>query len=132
MRAHAPPGWSLSSHVWTVGSWARPRSFVGGVQYPAAAQGIPLRPIAVATSRHLPAGSTFSHEPPTGTLPCGTRMPGGTITMASRPPHTHTGPRTGPSGQAANRQFVKYTFFKVAPSWRGLPADERAVMKQEI
>ena len=52
--------------------------------------------------------------------------------MASRPPHTHTGPRTGPSGQAANRQFVKYTFFKVASAWRGLPADERAEMKQEI
>jgi len=50
--------------------------------------------------------------------------------MASRPPHT--GPRIGPSGQAANRQFVKYTFFKVAPAWRGLPADERAAMKQEI
>jgi chlorite dismutase len=52
--------------------------------------------------------------------------------MASRPPHTRTGPQTGPSGQAANRQFVKYTFFKVAPAWRGLPADERAAMKQEI
>jgi len=50
--------------------------------------------------------------------------------MAGRPPHT--GPRTGPSGQAANRQFVKYTFFKVAAAWRGLPADERAAMKQEI
>ena len=52
--------------------------------------------------------------------------------MASRPPHTRTGPQTGPSGQAANRQFVKYTFFKVASAWRGLPADERAAMKQEI
>ena len=50
--------------------------------------------------------------------------------MAGRPPHT--GPRTGPSGQAANRQFVKYTFLKVASAWRGLPADERAAMKQEI
>ena len=51
--------------------------------------------------------------------------------MAGRPPHT-AGPRTGPSGQAATRQFVKYTFFKVAPAWRGLPADERDAMKQEV
>jgi chlorite dismutase len=43
--------------------------------------------------------------------------------MASRPPS---------SGRASQRQFVKYTFFKVAPAWRGLPADERAAMKQEV
>src|SRR5215210_6393657 len=55
---------------------------------------------------------------------------GHSFIMAGRPPHT--GPRTGPSGQAANRQFVKYTFFKVASAWRGLPADERAAMKREI
>jgi chlorite dismutase len=50
--------------------------------------------------------------------------------MAGRPPHT--GPRSGPSGQAANRQFVKYTFFKVASSWRGLAADERDAIKQDV
>ena len=33
---------------------------------------------------------------------------------------------------AYQRQFVKYTFFKVAAAWRGLPADERAAMKQEV
>ena len=30
------------------------------------------------------------------------------------------------------RQFVKYTFFKVAPAWRGLPAADRDAMKQEV
>lgn len=50
--------------------------------------------------------------------------------MAGRPPHT--GPRSGPSGQAANRQFVKYTFFKVASAWRGLSASERAEIQQEV
>ena len=30
------------------------------------------------------------------------------------------------------RQFVKYTFFKVAPTWRGLPISERETQKREI
>ncbi|MDP8922633.1 MAG: chlorite dismutase family protein [Chloroflexota bacterium] len=30
------------------------------------------------------------------------------------------------------RQFVKYTFFKVAPAWRGLPAAEREAQKREV
>ncbi|MCC6175354.1 MAG: chlorite dismutase family protein [Chloroflexi bacterium] len=30
------------------------------------------------------------------------------------------------------RQFLKYTFFKVAPSWRALPPDEREAAKQEV
>jgi chlorite dismutase len=47
--------------------------------------------------------------------------------MASRPPSTGSG-----AGRSSQRQFVKYTFFKVAPVWRGLPADERAAMKQEV
>jgi chlorite dismutase len=47
--------------------------------------------------------------------------------MASRPPSTGSG-----TGRSSQRQFVKYTFFKVAPVWRGLPADERAAMKQEV
>src|SRR3954471_18229244 len=50
--------------------------------------------------------------------------------MAGRPPHT--GPRSGPSGQAANRQFVKYTFFKVASGWRGLSVAERGEIQQEV
>jgi chlorite dismutase len=47
--------------------------------------------------------------------------------MASRPPHTDSG-----GGRPVQRQFVKYTFLKVAATWRGLPADERAAMKQEV
>jgi chlorite dismutase len=47
--------------------------------------------------------------------------------MASRPPHTGSG-----GGRPVQRQFVKYTFFKVAATWRGLPADQRAAMKQEL
>ena len=47
--------------------------------------------------------------------------------MASRPPHTRSG-----GGRPVQRQFVKYTFFKVAPAWRGLPASERDAMKQEV
>jgi chlorite dismutase len=46
--------------------------------------------------------------------------------MATRPPNT------GTSGRSQQRQFVKYTFFKVAPAWRGLPADDRDAMKQEV
>jgi chlorite dismutase len=45
--------------------------------------------------------------------------------MASRPP-------TSGSRPATPRQFVKYTFFKVASAWRGLPADEREAMKEEV
>jgi len=30
------------------------------------------------------------------------------------------------------RQFVKYTFFKVAPAWRGLPRSEREAQKREV
>ena len=30
------------------------------------------------------------------------------------------------------RQFVKYTFFKVAPAWRGLPRAEREAQKREL
>ncbi len=30
------------------------------------------------------------------------------------------------------RQFVKYTFFKVAPAWRGLPPSEREAQKREV
>jgi len=30
------------------------------------------------------------------------------------------------------RQFVKYTFFKVAPAWRGLPVAEREAQKREV
>jgi chlorite dismutase len=44
--------------------------------------------------------------------------------MASRPPSNGSRPATP-------RQFMKYTFFKVASAWRGLPADDREVMKQE-
>ena len=47
--------------------------------------------------------------------------------MASRPPHTGSG-----GGRPVQRQFVKYTFLKVAPAWRGLPPDDQAVMKQEV
>jgi chlorite dismutase len=53
--------------------------------------------------------------------------------MASRPPTSHSGGRpSSEGGRPVQRQFVKYTFFKVAPAWRGLPADERAAMKQEV
>ena len=47
--------------------------------------------------------------------------------MASRPPHTGSG-----NGRPVQRQFVKYTFFKVAPAWRGLPEADRTAMKQEV
>jgi chlorite dismutase len=47
--------------------------------------------------------------------------------MASRPSHTGSG-----GGRPVQRQFVKYTFLKVAPAWRGLPADERVALKQEV
>jgi chlorite dismutase len=47
--------------------------------------------------------------------------------MASRPPGTH-----GNGQSSGTRQFVKYTFLKVAPAWRGLPADDRAAMKQQV
>jgi chlorite dismutase len=47
--------------------------------------------------------------------------------MASRPPHTGSG-----GGRPVQRQFVKYTFFKVVPAWRGLPDADRATMKQEV
>jgi chlorite dismutase len=47
--------------------------------------------------------------------------------MTSRPPHTGSG-----GGRPVQRQFVKYTFLKVAPAWRGLPEAERAAMKQEV
>ena len=30
------------------------------------------------------------------------------------------------------RQFVKYTFFKVQPAWRGLPSEEREAGKREL
>ncbi len=45
--------------------------------------------------------------------------------MASRPPGSQSRPATP-------RQFVKYTFLKVASAWRGLPADDRAAMKQDV
>jgi chlorite dismutase len=45
--------------------------------------------------------------------------------MASRPPSTQGRPATP-------RQFVKYTFFKVATAWRGLPEDDRAAIKHEV
>jgi len=53
--------------------------------------------------------------------------------MASRPPGTHSsGTRpTGTSG-GQSRQFVKYTFFKVAQAWRGLPLDDRQAINQEV
>jgi chlorite dismutase len=47
--------------------------------------------------------------------------------MASRPPHTASG-----GGRPVQRQFVKYTFFKVASAWRGRSEAERAAMKQEV
>jgi len=31
-----------------------------------------------------------------------------------------------------HRQFVKYTFFRVSPAWRGLPAGERDTHKREM
>jgi chlorite dismutase len=49
--------------------------------------------------------------------------------MASRPPGTHG---NGQHSSKQQRQFVKYTFFKVAPTWRGLPADDREAMKQQV
>ena len=44
--------------------------------------------------------------------------------MATRPPGTPTSRQP--------RQFVKYTFFKAATAWRGLPADDREAMKAEV
>jgi chlorite dismutase len=38
----------------------------------------------------------------------------------------------GSGGAPVRRQFVKYTFFKVATAWRGLPAHERASINQEV
>jgi chlorite dismutase len=35
-------------------------------------------------------------------------------------------------GQPSARQFVKYTFLKVAAAWRSQPADDRETMKQEV
>jgi chlorite dismutase len=39
---------------------------------------------------------------------------------------------TGPSPAAAERHVVKYTFFKVDPAWRRLPAEQRAQDKAEF
>lgn len=36
------------------------------------------------------------------------------------------------SGAAAPRHFVKYTFLKVDPAWRRLPAEQRSTDKQEF
>ena len=47
--------------------------------------------------------------------------------MASRPPHTDSG-----GGRPVQRQFVKYTFFKVDPAWRRLAAAQRAQDKREF
>jgi chlorite dismutase len=47
--------------------------------------------------------------------------------MASRPPGTGSG-----GGHPVQRQFVKYTFFKVSPAWRGLSEADRATIKQEV
>jgi chlorite dismutase len=47
--------------------------------------------------------------------------------MASRPPGTGSG-----GGRPVQRQFVKYTFFKVSPTWRGLAEADRAAIKQEV
>jgi chlorite dismutase len=52
--------------------------------------------------------------------------------MASRPPSAGASIGSSTTGRTSQRQFVKYTFFKVAPAWRDLPADERAAMKQEV
>ena len=51
--------------------------------------------------------------------------------MSGRP--HGTGSHSHESGGApVSRQFVKYTFFKVAASWRGLPANERDSINQEV
>lgn len=52
--------------------------------------------------------------------------------MATRPPGTGRPSHTSGGGHPVQRQFVKYTFFKIASAWRGLPADKRAEQKQEV
>ena len=34
--------------------------------------------------------------------------------------------------EAAERQFLKYTFYKVQPEWRRLPAEEKKADKAEL
>jgi chlorite dismutase len=51
--------------------------------------------------------------------------------MSGRP-HGHGSHSSGSGGPPVRRQFVKYTFFKVASAWRGLPAEERATINQDV
>lgn len=39
---------------------------------------------------------------------------------------------TDQRSQSQQRQFVKYTFLKVRPEWRGLPAEERTAGKRQL
>ena len=48
--------------------------------------------------------------------------------MSGRP----DGAPSGAGEQAPRRQFVKFTFFKVDPEWRRLPASERADARREL
>src|SRR5687768_16208626 len=51
--------------------------------------------------------------------------------MSGRPHRTGSHSHES-GGTPVRRQFVKYTFFKVAAAWRGLPATERASINQAV
>ncbi len=52
-----------------------------------------------------------------------------TVTPAATPASATAGRPAAQGGPAAKRQIVAFSFYKIMPEWRRLPADERAEHK---
>src|SRR4051794_37037407 len=88
--------------------------------------------MARTSAPHGPGGEAPQPEPRRAF-----RRRRGTCTNKARPVQRARGhPSPGSVRQTvqslSDRNFVKYTFIRVDPAWRRLPADERATHKREF